>query len=77
MGFQLLILQLDLVVPRCCAGCWLGLSARSSPSPGVSVFLTSVHALNAHVVHNDQIWEARLHSRGPIMLLKNLPDPQR
>lgn len=26
-----------------------------------SVPLISMHALNTHVVHNDQIWEARLH----------------
>lgn len=42
----------------------------------VSLFLISMHALNTHVVHNDQIWEAKLHLWILIMHLKNIPDPQ-
>lgn len=47
-----------------------------SLSLSVSVFLISMHALNTHVVHNDQIWEARLHLWILIMLLKNILNPQ-
>lgn len=52
--------------------------ALSPPHPSfhVSVLLISMHALNTHVVHKDQIWEARLHLWLLIMLLKNILDPQ-
>lgn len=55
---------------------FLSLNLSQSFSPPVSVLLISMHALNTHMVHNDQIWEARLHLWILIMLLKNILDPQ-
>lgn len=51
-------------------------SLALSLSLHVSVFLVSLHALNTHMVHNDRIWEARLHLWILIMLLKNILNPQ-